>query len=51
MKWWWCSGGGGGVVVVVTAVVRVATLIVLGLLYSSVFWVGLLVVLVVVMGF
>ena len=35
---------------VVLAVVRVATLIVVGLLYSSVFWVGLLVVLVAVMG-
>ena len=36
--------------VVVTTVLRVATLIVVGLLYSSVFWVGLLVELVVVMG-
>ena len=50
MKWWWCSGGGGGVVVVVTDVLRVATLIVVGLLYSSVIWVDLVLVLVVVMG-
>ena len=34
---------------VVTTVVRVETLIVVGMLYSSVFWVGLLVVLVVVL--
>ena len=53
---WWlfgaigCDGGILVVVVMVTAVVRVATMIVVVLLYSSVFLVGLLVVLVVVRG-
>ena len=37
--------------VAVTGVVRIATLIVVGLLYSSVIWVGLVLVLVAVIGF
>ena len=45
MVWW-----GGGVVVVVTAVLRVGIPIVVGLLYLSVFLVGVVVVLVVVAG-
>ena len=45
-----CSGGGGVEVVVVTAVIRVANLKVVGLLYLSVFLVGVVVVLVVVEG-
>ena len=43
--WWWCSGV-GGIDVVVTDVVRIATLIVVGLLYSSVIGVGLVLVIV-----
>ena len=42
--------GGGGVVVVVTAVLRVGIPIVVGLLYLSVFMVGVVAVLVVVAG-
>ena len=50
MKWSWCSGGGGGVVVVVTAVIRVATLNAVVVLYPSIYFLGPLVVLVVMMG-
>ena len=50
LYWWWCSGAGGaggGVLVVVTAVVRLGILIVEGLLYLSVFVVGVFLVVVV----